>query len=96
MIALYVYYKTPVAQDAAVREAVARLAALVAQAGHAPFGTWRRPEARDGLRTWMEVHAPVPAREVDALEALLARSAAQAGLEALLVGARHVERFEPA
>jgi hypothetical protein len=89
MIDLYVYYK--VREDGA--DALApRVRALQAEiaARHGVHGQLkRRPEARDGLLTWMEVYPAVDA----GFAALLAEAVAHAGLESQLAGPRHTEVF---
>ena len=49
----------------------------------------RRPEARDGLQTWMEVYPAVDA----GFASMLAGAVHAAGLDALLAGPRHAEVF---
>jgi hypothetical protein len=49
----------------------------------------RRPEAKDGRHTWMEVYLAVP----DGFDAVLERSVEQAQLARLIDGERHAERF---
>jgi hypothetical protein len=89
MIDLYVYYKVRETDAAAlaprVRALQDELAARLGVRGQLK----RRPEARDGVQTWMEVYPAVDA----GFETLLAEAAAQAGLEPLLAGPRHAETF---
>ncbi len=83
MIDLYVYYQVAEADAAALLPAVRSM-----QAGlGVPSSLKRRPEARDGRQTWMEVYLGVP----PAFSATLA--AAAASLPGLAAGARHVEVF---
>jgi hypothetical protein len=86
---LYIYYQVPEAQAAALQPAVramqAQLAAQHGVAGQLKF----RPQARDGLQTWMEVY---PATG-PAFGAALDAAVAQAGLPALIAGPRHTEIF---
>lgn len=89
MIDLYVYYK--VREDAAdgLAPRVRALQADVA-ARHGVRGQLkRRPGARDGLQTWMEVY---PAVGQD-FAALLDEAVARSGLESQLAGPRHAEAF---
>jgi hypothetical protein len=89
MIDLYVYYKVRASEADALAPRVRALQAQVA-ARHGVQGQLkRRPEARDGLQTWMEVY---PAVGQD-FAALLAQAVEQAGFEPLLAGARHAEIF---
>jgi hypothetical protein len=89
MIDLYVYYK--VREDAA--DALApRVRALQRDiaARHGVRGQLkRRPGARDGLQTWMEVYPGVD----DAFAALLEQAVLDAGLDSQLAGPRHAEIF---
>lgn len=87
----YVYYKVRAADAARLREAViAMQSALSAEHGVAPL-LKRRPQASDGMQTWMEVY---PAVAGDAFLAALDAAAAQAGLAQWISGPRHVEIFE--
>lgn len=89
MIDLYVYYKVREIDAAALAPRVRALQAELA-ARHGVHGRLkRRPEARDGLQTWMEVY---PAAG-DGFAELLADAVAQAGLESGLAGPRHAEVF---
>ena len=85
MIDLYVYYKVRELDAAALAP---RVRALQAGVG-VPAQLKRRPEARDGLQTWMEVYPGVD----DAFPARLAAAARSAGLEGLIDGPRRVEIF---
>jgi len=89
MIDLYVYYK--VREDAA--DALApRVRALQQDvaARHGVHGQLkRRPDARDGLQTWMEVYPGVG----QGFAALLARAVEDSGLPSQLAGPRHAEIF---
>ena len=85
MIDLYVYYKVRELDAAALAP---RVRALQAGVG-VPAQLKRRPEARDGLQTWMEVYPGVD----DAFPARLAAAALSAGLEGLIDGPRRVEIF---
>lgn len=89
MIDLYVYYKVR-EQDAAALEPRVRAlqAAVSSRHGVAPQ-LKRRPEARDGLQTWMEVY---PSAD-DTFEAALEAAARDAGLDALIAGPRRAEVF---
>lgn len=89
MIDLYVYYKVREGDAAALAPRVRALQADVARRHGVQGQLKRRPEARDGLQTWMEVYPAV----ADGFAALLATAAAEAGLDALLASARHAEIF---
>lgn len=89
MTDLYVYYKVREDAAAALAPQVRTLQAQVA-ARHGVRGQLkRRPEARDGLQTWMEVYPGVD----EGFAARLAEAVAQAGLESRLAGPRHAEVF---
>lgn len=89
MIDLYVYYKVR-EQDAPALEPRVRALQAELAARHGVAGQLkRRPEARDGLQTWMEVYPAIDA----AFGALLEDAAAAAGLDGLTASARHAEVF---
>jgi hypothetical protein len=89
MIDLYVYYKVRAVDADALAPRVRALQADVA-ARHGVQGQLkRRPEARDGVQTWMEVYPAVDAH----FGALLDEAAARADFAALLAGPRHSEIF---
>jgi hypothetical protein len=89
MVDLYVYYKVP-EQHASRLESLVRAmqAGLGAVHATAPL-LKRRPEARDGMETWMEVYPGVGESFADAL----AQAAAEAGLADMIAGPRHAEVF---
>lgn len=78
----FVYWRVPVAE--------AERALVAVRAVHARLGVavdlWRRPEVRDGRVTVMEVY--------DERDASTLEPAADAALQGLIDGPRHVERFE--
>ena len=89
MIDLYVYYKVR-AENAArleplVRAMQSRLCAKLGVAGNLK----RRPDARDGMQTWMEVYPAV----ADTFAASLEVAAGDAGMAGLIEGGRHAEVF---
>jgi len=89
MADLYVYYKVR-SEDAAalaprVRALQTEVAATLGVAGQLK----RRPEARDGLQTWMEVYPAAPDGFAGHLDAAVVR----AGLADTIVGGRHTEAF---
>jgi hypothetical protein len=49
----------------------------------------RRPDAKNGQHTWMEVYRAVP----DKFDAILAHAVSEAGLQSLIEGERHTEVF---
>ena len=94
---LFIYYRTSPASAAELQSRVAALQDRLRQ-GHAGLQArlLRRPEVdRGGLVTWMETYAmdPTHAGGVnDVLEAAI--DAAARELIPLLVGPRHIERFD--
>ena len=88
----YVYYRVREADVAAARAAVFALqAALRHDDPSLEARVLRRPEAREGLQTWMEVYARcggVSPAQGEAIE-----RCAEAALAGLIAGPRHVETF---
>ena len=89
MIDLYVYYKVRAVDAAALAPRVRAMQAALAASHAVPAQLKCRPQAADGLQTWMEVYPGVP----DAFAATLEQAAAAAGLDALLQGPRRAEVF---
>lgn len=89
MADLYIYYKVREADTGTLLPRVAAMQqALTAAHGIAPQ-LKQRPQAKDGLLTWMEVYPAAPAGFDAALEAAVA----DAGIAALIAGPRHTEEF---
>lgn len=93
-MALYVYFRAAASADAAVVAALARQCALVRDGHGIEPRLLRRPDLRDGARTWMEVYEPLEPSQCRRLLEALPELASRSGLQALVDGARHVERFE--
>ena len=89
MIDLYVYYKVHERDAAALAPRVRALQAQVARRHGGRPQLKRRPEARDGLQTWMEVYPGVDA----GFAALLDTAAHAAGVAAFTDGPRRAEIF---
>ena len=89
MIDLYVYYKVRELDAAALAPRVRALQDELAGRHGVRGQIKRRPGARDGLQTWLEVYPAVDA----GFEELLVDAAARAGLDQLLAGPRHAEIF---
>lgn len=94
---LYIYYRVATGQAAAARLAVETLQARLRS--NLPFLVTRllhRPEALNGLQTWMETYATRPDREPagisQALQSMIETEALV--LAPLIVGPRHTEIFE--
>ena len=89
MFDLYIYYQVrmedAVALSSRVRAMQARLVVEHGVAGQLK----RRPEAKDGLQTWMEIYpATLPG-----FDAVLEAAVAHAALAQLTAGKRHTEFF---
>ena len=88
---LYVYYKVPEDRHAALADEVARFQVALQQAWPGLVcELLQRPQASDGIETWMETYRH-PGAALPALMASIAQAAAQAGLPA----PRHAEVFVP-
>lgn len=86
---LYIYYRVRTANaDAFQRKAVAMQQMLKRQYG-INAALKRRPDAKDGLHTWMEVY---PAAKSD-FAGKLEQAVAESGLLAFIDGPRHTEQF---
>lgn len=94
---LFVYYRAPVADAAAVRTAAeAMQVRLCAQHPALIARLLRRPEPQDGCHTWMETYATDPAHAPGGIDPRLqaAIEHAAADLHPLLAGPRHTEVFD--
>lgn len=87
---LYIYYRVPCANAAALQPLLASLQAGLAREHGIHAALKRRPQEKDGRQTWMEVYQDVPAGFGELLE----RALEQTGAAALIEGPRHVELFE--
>lgn len=86
---LYIYYRVPVSQaDPFCRAALAMQDDLRRQC-NVDAALKRRPDAQDGLHTWMEIY---PATAPDFAKKL-AQAVAVHGLPAFIDGPRHTEQF---
>jgi hypothetical protein len=89
MTDLYVYYKVRELDAAALAPRVRAMQAQLAARHGVATQLKRRPESKDGLQTWMEVYPGVPGGFAEDL----ALAATQAGLDAMIIGARRSEVF---
>lgn len=92
---LFIYYRATIENASAVRARVSQLQAeLRARHPGLQARLLCRPEAADGLHTWMETYAAPHHKNgiSDSLQGDI-ESAATALLSALIVGRRHVESF---
>ncbi len=94
---LFIYYRTT-HDNASVLHAEALALQAELRARHPELQTrlMRRPEAADGLHTWMETYA-APQSPNGISDSLLAEieQLAAARLAALIAGDRHIESFVP-
>jgi len=87
---LYVYYRVSPMTAPALRDLVEALQAGLSQRSGQAFYLRRRPESGpDGEETWMEVYENLTPE----LELALDNEVARSGIEALITGTRHSERF---
>jgi hypothetical protein len=86
---LYIYYQVKDADAAPLQAAVVAMQAALTRDHGVVCQLKRRPEAKDGKQTWMEVYAATPA----AFAATLDGAVELAGLSALTAGPRHTEVF---
>jgi hypothetical protein len=89
MLDLYVYYKVREHDAARLAPLVRAMQQRLAGGEGVQAQLKRRPEAREGLQTWMEVYPGVGEEFAAALE----RAADAAGLHALIDGPRRAEVF---
>lgn len=89
MMDLYIYYRVREADTASLHRAVAAMQAVLAVDHSVAPQLKRRPQAQDGLQTWMEVYPAAP----DGFEAALAAAAGRFALAAWTAGPRHTEVF---
>lgn len=86
---LYIYYQVREADAPALLPRVAAMQATLARQHGVTGQLKRRPETQQGMQTWMEVY---PSTD-EGFGAVLDAAVEQAGLPALIAGARHVEVF---
>jgi len=86
---LYIYYRVSLNNASLLQQRVAAMQAQLSQQYKVAAELKRRPQARDGMHTWMEVYLDVP----DGFESVLKVALADNQLETLLDGPRHTEHF---
>ncbi|GGC02295.1 hypothetical protein GCM10007205_09430 [Oxalicibacterium flavum] len=86
---LYIYYRVSEADATHFAQAAARMQRELAQRHGVAAALKRRPQAQDGMHTWMEVYLAAD----DGFEAALAQAVANSDLPAFIAGERHVEHF---
>lgn len=85
----YIYFKTAQEHAPAVLEQVTKIQNILVKQLHITMHLQRRPEAIDGLYTWMEVYRQIPGTFETSLNAIVDQS----GLLSLIQGKRHAEYF---
>ncbi len=86
---LYIYYQVREADAAALALRVRAMQERLHAERHVAGQLKRRPEARDGLQTWMEIYPAASA----GFDAALSVAVQDAALSELIAGARHIEIF---
>jgi hypothetical protein len=86
---LYVYYRVRVGDATQLQTQVATMQSKLSKELGVAAALKRRPEAKDGRQTWMEVYLAVP----DGFDAALALAVEHSKLADLIDGDRHAERF---
>lgn len=86
---LYVYYRARVEDAERVRAAAAAMQRRLCVSRQVTACLKRRPQAKDGCHTWMEVYVAVTPDFRQALDAALGES----DLPGLIDGPRHIETF---
>jgi hypothetical protein len=89
MIDLYVYYKVRDEQADRLAPLVRAMQTRLARSHGVAGQLKRRPEAKDGMQTWMEIYLATDA----AFGAALSFAAHEAGLAAFTQGERRTEIF---
>ncbi len=85
----YIYYRVPQTQAQTLQTRVAAMQARLSLQYGMTAALKRRPEAKDGYHTWMEVYLAAP----ESFDTILAQAVVEAELNSLIVGERHTELF---
>jgi hypothetical protein len=86
---LYIYYQVRDEHAAALALRVRAMQEVLSAERGVVGQLKRRPEAKDGLQTWMEIYPATPA----GFDAALNVAVQDAALSELIAGARHSEIF---
>ena len=89
LLDLFVYYRVRASQESAYLAQARTLLAQLHQSSGIEGRLSRRPEAKEGLHTWMESFIDLPAAQEAAVSAHLADPRSASFIE----GERHTERF---
>jgi hypothetical protein len=86
---LYIYYRVRASDADAFQQKAAAMQSGLQRRGMVSAALKRRPEAQDGMHTWMEVYlATTPDFEERLAQAVIAN-----GLSGFIQGSRHTEQF---
>ncbi|MDF3035170.1 MAG: hypothetical protein K0S28_444 [Paucimonas sp.] len=88
-VELYVYYRAACAYSDELASKIKNMQNGLARNTGASCALKRRPEAKDGHYTWMEIYAGVTEDFLPLLQCAIA----EAGIEGLIDGSRHTEVF---
>lgn len=86
---MYIYYQVREENARALQSRVSQMQAGLARTHGVDCSLKRRPQAKDGRHTWMEVYLAAPEDFGSALE----HAVRQAEIPALIDNERHVEYF---
>jgi hypothetical protein len=86
---LYVYYRAPCENASLLQSRVEAMQTEMCNTSGIASALKRRPEAKDGAYTWMEVYFAVP----PGFDATLSNAVRLADLSPLIDGERHTEYF---
>lgn len=86
---LYIYYRVSKTDATHFAQAAARMQGELVQQYGVAAALKRRPQAQDGMHTWMEVYMEAD----DGFEAAMVKAVSTHGLAAYITGKRHVEYF---
>ena len=84
----YVYFKAHLSNQTAVLHCLTYLRTSLDQLGLSSE-VQKRPNAHDGVETWMEIYRDIP----EDFEETLAKAVSQSGLDSHVIGKRHLEYF---
>ncbi|MCH8618586.1 DUF4936 family protein [Undibacterium sp. TS12] len=85
----YIYFKASSSHESAILEQEQLLLSFMLEYGLSKHRLQKRPQAQDGMQTWMEIHREL----APGFEQALARAYAQTRLAELQSGERHIEYF---
>lgn len=85
----YIYYRVRTERAPLLKQRVAAMQQHLQQRSGVVCSLKKRPQAKDGLETWMEVYLAVP----DDFDHVLARELHAAEVAPLIEGDRHTEYF---